>query len=283
MSGEKVEQRIEEKAEKLVEDEIREKVETKVDEKTEKLVETTEKKPKSALSKKEAKGPRGFRGRRPRKTTEELLAEHLGSWKPKTKLGREVRNEKIKNLDEILDKELKILEPEIVDTLVKLETELLFAGQSKGKFGGGKRRAWRQAQKKTKEGNIVTFSALVVVGDKNGHLGVGFGKAKETLPAREKAIRKAKMNIFKIKRGSGSFDGSSTELHSIPYKVKGKCASCHIKLMPAPQGTGLVIGDEGKKILRLAGVEDIYSNSKGQSRTTLNYTKAIIDALEKLK
>ncbi len=222
--------------------------------------------------------------RRPkRKTPEELRVEHLSSWVPKTKLGKLVKDGKIKNIDEILDKNMKILEPEIVDSLMKLEEDLLFVGQSKGKFGGGKRRAWRQAQKKTKEGNIITFSALAVVGDKNGHVGIGIGKAKETLPAREKALRKAKLNMMKVKRGSGSFEGSSTEPHSLPLRVSGKCGSSRIILHPAPQGTGLVIGDEGKKILRLAGIEDIYSNSFGQTKTTLNYSKAIMDALKKLK
>lgn len=214
---------------------------------------------------------------------EDILKEHLDKWSPKTKLGKMVKNGKIKNIDDILDNNMKILEPEIVDSLIKVESELLLAGQAKGKFGGGKRRAWRQSQKKTEEGNIVTFSSLVVIGDKNGHVGIGIGKAKETLPAREKAIRNAKLNIIKIKRGSGSFDDSSNEPHSIPFKVEGKCGSCRIVLTPAPQGTGLVIGEEGKKILRLAGIKDIYSTSFGQTRTTLNYAQAIMSALKKLK
>lgn len=220
---------------------------------------------------------------RRQKRSDDAAEEHLSSWAPKTKLGLIVKEGKIKSLDEILDKNMKILEPEIVDSLTKIESDLLFVGQSKGKFGGGKRRAWRQTQKKTKEGNIVTFSAFVVVGDKNGHVGIGIGKAKETLPAREKALRKAKLEIKKIKRGSGSFEGSSAEPHSIPFKVEGKCGSCKIVLIPAPQGTGLVIGNEGKKILRLAGIKDIYSRSWGQTGTTINYAKAIMQALEKLK
>lgn len=226
-----------------------------------------------------------FEGRRPRYRDRDRdnTQERLSVWVPKTKLGLMVKEGKIKSLDEILSNKMKILEPEIVDSLISVENDLLFAGQSKGKFGGGKRRAWRQSQKKTKEGNVVTFSAFVIIGDKNGHVGIGLGKAKETLPAREKAIRKAKMNIIKIKRGSGSFEGSSNELHSIPFKVEGKCGSCKIILMPAPQGTGLVIGKEGKKILKLAGIKDIYSRSWGQTRTTLNYAKAIMGALEKLQ
>ncbi len=218
-----------------------------------------------------------------KKTEVEIFEEQLKVWNPKTKLGIAVKTGKIKDLDEILDNNIKILEPEVVDSLTKIESDLLLSGQAKGKFGGGKRRAWRQSQKKTEEGNIVTFSALVVIGDKNGHVGIGLGKAKETLPAREKALRKAKLNIIKVNRGSGSFEGSSKEPHSIPFKVEGKCGSVSIKLIPAPQGTGLVIGNEGKKILRLAGIKDIYSKSFGQTRTTINYAKAIIFALKKLK
>ena len=225
----------------------------------------------------------GERGRRRRKSEQELAEERVSSWAPKTKLGKLVKSGKITDIDEILDRKMRILEPEITESLLRLESELLFTGQSKGKFGGGKRRAWRQTQKKTKEGNVVTFSAFVVVGDKNGHVGLGFGKANETLPAREKAIRRAKTNIIKFRRGSGSFEGSSSELHSIPFRVTGKCAGSKIILIPAPQGTGLVIGDEGKKVLRLAGIKDIYSQSFGQTRTTINFIKAIMNALEKLK
>ncbi|MBS3072711.1 30S ribosomal protein S5 [Candidatus Pacearchaeota archaeon] len=213
----------------------------------------------------------------------EKVQEYLHSWSPKTKLGSMVKEGKIKNIDEILNNKMKILEPEIVDYLLNVESDLLFVGQSKGKFGGGKRRAWRQSQKKTKEGNVITFSSFVIVGDKNGHVGVGFGKAKETLPAREKALRKAKLNLMKIKRGSGSFEGSSHELHSIPLKVEGKCGSVRVTLIPAPQGTGLVIGNEGKKILKLAGIQDIYSKSFGHKRTTINYAKAVMEALKKLQ
>ncbi len=209
--------------------------------------------------------------------------ENLDSWVPQTKLGKMVKGGKIKNIDEVLDNKMKILEPEIVDYLLSVDHDLLFVGQSKGKFGGGKRRAWRQSQKKTKEGNVITFSAFVVVGDKNGHVGVGFGKSKETLPAREKALRKAKLNLIRIKRGSGSFEGSSHELHSIPLKVEGKCGSVSITLIPAPQGTGLVIGNEGKKILKLAGIQDIYSKAFGHKRTTMNYGKAVMEALKKLE
>lgn len=206
----------------------------------------------------------------------------LEEWKPKTELGKEVRAGKIKNIDEIFKSGRKILEPQIVDTLLDLKTDMLNIGQAKGKFGGGKRRAWRQTQKKTKEGNIATFAVLAVVGDQNGYIGIGVGRAKETLPAKEKAIRKAKLNLMKIDRGCGSFDCSCEEQHSIPFEVSGKCSSVQVILMPAPQGTGLVVGDELKKILTLAGIRDVYSKSFGQQRTTLNFAKACMNALSKI-
>ena len=202
-------------------------------------------------------------------------------WEPKTKLGQEVKDGKIKDIDEILDNKRKILEAEIVDFLMDVKSELISIGQSKGKFGGGKRRAWRQTQRKTKEGNIPSFSTLAVIGDENGHIGIGSGKAKETLPARDKAIRKAKLNIIKITRACAGFDCACSELHSIPFKVVGKAGSVRLTLIPAAQGTGLVVGSELKKVLQLAGIRDVYSKTQGKKRTTFNLVKACMDALEK--
>jgi len=220
-----------------------------------------------------------------RETREERAdRERLESWIPKTQLGKDVLAGKIKNIDEVLESGKKVFEGEIIDTLLKgLKTEMLMIGQAKGKFGGGKRRAWRQTQKKTKEGNVATFAVLTVVGNGNGYIGIGYGRAKETLPAREKAARDAKLNLMKISRGCGSYDCSCEETHSIPFAVEGKCSSVRIKLMPAPQGTGLVVGDEVKKILRLAGIKDAYSKTFGQKRSTINLAKATMAALRKLK
>lgn len=215
------------------------------------------------------------------KREQDAKKDALASWAPKTELGKAVKSGQEKDFDKLLSSGKKILEAEIPDSLIALESDLLLIGQAKGKFGGGKRRAWRQTQKKTMEGNVVTFSCMAVVGDKRGHVGVGFGKAKETLPARAKALRNAKLNIIKITRGFESKEAPGSEPHTIPFIVEGKCGSVRIKLMPAPRGTGLVIGDQGKKILRLAGIKDVYAVTKGQTRTTLNVAKAIINALEK--
>ena len=155
-------------------------------------------------------------------------------------------------------------------------------GQAKGKFGGGKRRAFRQTQKVSKEGTSLTFGVMAVVGDGNGHVGIGYGRASETLPAKEKALRKAKLNLIKIPRGCASYDCSCNDPHSIPISIEGKCSSVKIKLIPAPQGTGLVVSNEIKKIMKAAGIKDIYSKSSGKVRTTFNTAKACMKALNKL-
>jgi small subunit ribosomal protein S5 len=209
----------------------------------------------------------------------QMQIKNLEDWIPKTKLGKLVKDKKITTIDEA--SKHKILELEIVESLLDLKSDTLNIGQAKGKFGGGKRRAWRQTQKKTKEGNTATFACMVIVGDENGHVGLGYGRAKETLPARAKALRYAKLNLVKIKRGCGSFDCICGEEHTVPFIVEGRCGSSRVKLMPAPQGTGLVIGDECKKILRIAGIKDVYSSTSGQIRTTINLARACMDALSK--
>ena len=213
---------------------------------------------------------------------EERQRQAIAAWIPKTALGKMVKSGKIKDIDVILAEHKKIVESEIVDSLLNLSSDLLSIGQAKGKFGGGKRRAWRQTQKKTMEGNVTSFSCMAVVGDRNGHVGIGMGKAKETLPSRTKAIRNAKLNIIKVTRGFETKEAPGAKPHTVPFVVNGKCGSVRIKLLPAPRGTGLAIGDECKKILRLAGIEDVYGVAEGQTRTTFNFAAACIDALKKI-
>ena len=93
-----------------------------------------------------------------------IVKEVEDSWMPKTSLGKLVKEGKITNIDEILEKGLRILEARIVDLLIpNLETDFIMVGQSKGKFGGGKRSIWRQTQKKTAEGNKPKFAALAII------------------------------------------------------------------------------------------------------------------------
>ena len=207
-----------------------------------------------------------------------------GTWKPMTILGKKVLSGEIKNIDEAMNYIHPILESEIVDILIpNLQTDLLSIGQMKGKFGGGKRRAFRQTQKKTEDGSTLSFSTLAVVGNGDGYVGIGFGRSKETVPAREKALKKAKLNIFKIRRGAGSWaTGDVKEATSIPFKVSGKCGSVEITLIPAPKGTGLCVEKECQKVLRLAGIKDVWSKTQGQTKVKLNLINACIDALKNL-
>jgi len=214
---------------------------------------------------------------------QKVVVGSVENWTPKTEIGKKVKNLEITNIDELLSKGIRILEPEIVETLLpEMENELLLIGQSKGKFGGGQRRVFRQTQKKTKEGNKPKFATMAVIGNKNGIVGVGFGKSKETVPAKEKAIRNAKLNIIKIKRGSGSWESRISEEHSIPFAVEGKCGSVQIKLIPAPRGKVLVAEKEVTKILKLSGITDIWTKTKGQTKNKINLVKATMQALKKL-
>ncbi len=214
---------------------------------------------------------------------EDLKKTFSDSWQPKTGLGKMVKAGQITDIDQLLDSGGKVLEAEIVDALMpNLAAELMMIGQAKGKFGGGQRRVFKQTQKKTAEGNKPSFSTCVVVGNKDGYVGIGYGKSRETVPAREKAIRNAKLNIMKIRRGCGSWQCGCKEPHSIPFKIKGKCGSVEIILMPAPKGTGLVVQKEVQKILAVAGIRDVWSTTIGQTRTTNNLIKACEGSLRKL-
>lgn len=205
------------------------------------------------------------------------------SWKPKTSTGIKVKSGEIDNIDYILDNRLKIMEPEIVDTLMpNLIIDLLLVGQAKGKFGGGQKRVFRQTQKKTREGNKPKFGTFAVIGNEDGYVGIGYGKSKETVPAREKATRNAKRNLIKIFRGCGSWQCSCNNPHSVPFAVEGKCGSVRVKLIPAPRGTGLCIEVECSKVLKIAGIKDVWSHTFGQTRSKVNLIYACFDALKKI-
>ncbi len=203
-------------------------------------------------------------------------------WTPKTELGKRIVAGEVTDINYVLDNGYKILEPQITDSLLNLESDLLLVGQAKGKFGGGQRRVFRQTQKKTREGNKPKFTTVAVVGNKDGYVGIGLGKSKETVPAREKAVRNAKLNIFKIARGSGSWESDSKDPTSIPYAVTGKCGSVEITLMPAPKGKGLCVEKECQKILALAGIKDVWSKTQGQTKNKINLITACERALRKL-
>lgn len=207
----------------------------------------------------------------------------LERWIPKTSIGKQVKSEKILHISQILESGTKIMEPEIVDKLLpNLESDFINIGQLKGKFGGGKRRIFKQTQKKTKEGNKPVFTVMAVVGNRNGYVGLGTGRSEETLPAKEKALRNAKLNLIQIARGCGSWECGCGGPHSIPFEVSGSEGSVRITLLPAPKGIGLSIENDLKKMLALAGIKDVWTKVKGQTNTKINLSNACFKALKKL-
>ncbi len=206
----------------------------------------------------------------------------IEAWRPKSETGRKVKSGEITDINQILEKGVKIREAQIVDKLLPgMAVNYITVGQAHGKFGGGKRRIIKQTQKKTAEGNKPVFTAMAVVGDERGHVGVGMGRAKESIPAKEKSLRQAKLNLMRVAMGCGSWKCGCGTKHSLPFEVRGKSGSVEVALKPAPKGTGLAVDDELKKILRAAGYKDIWSKTWGQTRKKINFIHATMNALRK--
>ncbi|MHA1229503.1 MAG: 30S ribosomal protein S5 [Candidatus Helarchaeota archaeon] len=189
----------------------------------------------------------------------------IDEWKPKTRVGRLVKEGYITSIDELFRNVLCIREPEIVDILLpNLKEEVLDINL---------------VQKQTDAGEKSRFKATVAVGTA-GFLGIGEAKNPEIGPAIRQAIIQAKMNISPIRRGCGSSECRCGGLHSIPFKVEGKCGSVRVYLKPAPKGLGIVAAKTVKTILKLAQIDDIWSMTKGHTKTTVNFAKATFDALK---
>jgi len=126
--------------------------------------------------------------------------------------------------------------------------------------------------KVVKGGRNMRFSALVVVGDKDGRVGIGNGKAAEVPNAIEKATSIAKKRMVKI----------ALEATTIPHEVIGKFGTSMVKLIPAPEGTGVIAGGSVRPVVELCGIKDITAKSYG-SRNKINCVKATLNALQQLR
>ena len=186
-------------------------------------------------------------------------------WIPKTKLGKMVQAGEIVSLEDIFTQGLKIKEPEIVDILLPgLRQEVLGIGF---------------VQKQTDAGEKSRFKAIVAVGNGTGFLGVGGGKARQVRSAIDKATLNSKLNVVPLRRGCGSWECGCGQPHSVPFKVRGKCGSVAIEIIPGPRGLGLVGGETPKTILTLAGVKDCWTRSFGSTSTLGSMGYAIYEAL----
>ena len=132
-------------------------------------------------------------------------------------------------------------------------------------------------QKQTSAGQRMRFKAFVVVGDSNGHIGLGVKACKEVAHSIQGSMILAKLNMVPVRRGYwGAALGAP---HTVPTKVHGKCGSVHIRLIPAPKGTGVVAAQTPKKVLVMAGIHDVFTCSRGHTRTLGNFVKATYFAL----
>jgi len=134
-------------------------------------------------------------------------------------------------------------------------------------------------QKQTRAGQRTKFKAFVIIGDSNGHLGLGVKCSKEVANAIRGAIILAKLSVIPVRRG---YWGNRIGLpHTVPSKVTGKCGSVRVRLVPAPRGTGIVAARVPKKVLQFAGIQDVFTSSRGSTKTMGNFVKATFDAIQK--
>lgn len=128
-----------------------------------------------------------------------------------------------------------------------------------------------RVSKKTKGGNKIGFSVLVIVGDRKGKVGVGLGKALDVRGAIKKGIAKAKKELIKV----------PLKKTTIPYEVRIKKGAARIIIKPAPEGTGLIAGGPVRMVVELAGIKDVVAKILGTNNKASN-VYATIEALKRL-
>ena len=188
-------------------------------------------------------------------------------WEPRTRLGQQVLDGDITTMREALDSGLPLRESEVVDRLLPdLEDNVLDINM---------------VQRMTDSGRRVKFRCSVVVGNRDGFVGYAEGRDDQVGGAIQKAIGIAKLNIIDVSRGCGSWECGCGRPHTVALRTTGKAGSVEVELQPAPRGLGLAGGETVRSVLELAGIEDIWTRSSGQTRTTVNFAKATFNALRK--
>jgi small subunit ribosomal protein S5 len=206
------------------------------------------------------------RGRR-RRFKESGAEQRIESWVPRTRLGKLIQEGRLTSIEEVFSEGQKIREPEIVDILLPdLQEEVININL---------------VQKQSDAGEKSRFKELVAVGNRDGYVGLGSGKAKQVRTAIEKASLDARLNITMVRRGCGSWECGCGKSHSLPFQIRGKCGSVEVLLIPGPRGLGIVASEGAKIILGLAGVKDVWTRSFGSTRTVPSFAYAVFDALKK--
>jgi small subunit ribosomal protein S2e len=134
-------------------------------------------------------------------------------------------------------------------------------------------------QKQTRAGQRTRFKAFVAIGDYDGHVGLGVKCSKEVATAIRGAIIAAKLSVIPVRRGY--WGNKIGKPHTVPCKVTGKCGSVRVRLVPAPKGSGVIAARTPKKLLHMAGLEDVYTSAKGSTKTLGNFVKATFECLLK--
>jgi len=197
----------------------------------------------------------------------EKRTTNLEAWVPKTRLGKMIQEGKLTSIEDVFLSGIKISESQIVDSLIPdLQEEVINVNL---------------VQKQTDAGEKSRFKAIVAVGNRDGYIGLGSGKASQVRNAIEKAAVNARLNIIPVKRGCGSWECGCGKPHSVPFEVEGKCGGVRVVIVPGPRGLGLVSSEVAKVILGLAGVKDLWMRSFGSTRTVPSYACAIFDGLRK--
>ena len=187
-------------------------------------------------------------------------------WVPQTRLGKQVADGDVDSMAEALNSGLPLKEPELVDQLVAdLEDEVLDINM---------------VQRMTDSGRRVKFRCVVVVGNRDGLVGYAEGRDDQVGGAIQKAIDIGKLNLIQVPLGSGSWEDRPGGSNSLIRKATGKAGSVEVEIKPAPKGLGLAAAETPRKVLELAGVEDAWTKSHGNTRTTVNLAKATYNALE---
>ncbi len=187
-------------------------------------------------------------------------------WEPQTRLGKMVADGEIETMEGALSAGLPLKEPELVDQLVPdLEDEVLDINM---------------VQRMTDSGRRVKFRCVVAIGNRDGLVGYAEGRDDQVGGAIQKAIDIGKLNLIKVPLGSGSWEDRPGGDHSLVRNAEGKAGSVTVEIMPAPKGLGLAAAETPRKVLELAGVEDAWTKSHGNTRTTVNLAKATYNALQ---
>jgi len=168
-------------------------------------------------------------------------------WEPVTRLGRKVQEGDIDTMEAALNSGLPLKEPEVVDQLLPgLDDEVLDINM---------------VQRMTDSGRRVKFRCVVAVGNRDGFVGYAEGRDDQVGSAIQ-------------------WEDRSDRPHSLTHRTKGKAGSVEVELIPAPEGLGLAASDTVRAVIELAGIENAWTKSHGNTRTTVNLAKATFNALE---